>query len=74
MSNVILRQTRLYFRFFEPFRAGLASKIAETAKMRRIFSKHSIWLSKNAELDADFKSIENIAKKFMQKHCMGRKL
>jgi hypothetical protein len=49
------------------FGAGLASKIAESAKMRRIFCKHSIWLSKNAELDADFKSVENIAKKFIQK-------
>jgi|688.fasta_scaffold2264115_1 hypothetical protein len=67
MPIVIIRQTN-FCRFFEPFRTGLASKFAKGAKTRRIFCKHSIWLSNNAELDADFESDENIAKKFMQKN------
>jgi hypothetical protein len=49
--------------FFDPFRARLASKLSKSTHMTFLkwFHKNSIWVPKNTEFDADFKSVENFS-------------
>ena len=39
-----------------------------------IFSNNSIWVSKNAEFDADFESIEKVSRKFTRRKLEGSEL
>jgi hypothetical protein len=56
-SKIHLFKTVL--RFFQPFRSHLPSKFANSANMiEKNNFKIAIWVSKNAELDTDFESIE----------------
>jgi hypothetical protein len=49
--------TKYVYRFFEPFRLRLTSNFAKSANL------NVIWVLKNAEFDADFESIEKVAKR-----------
>ncbi len=40
----------------------------------KIFFKNAIWVSKNADFDADFKSVEKFAKKIMRKSFQRNKV
>ncbi len=48
-----------------PFCARSASKFAKSANMiqENFFQIFSIWVSENAEFDAEFESVEKVAKK-----------
>jgi hypothetical protein len=48
------------FRFFEPSRAHMHSKLRKNAhkSKKKFFFKNSGWVSKNAGFHADFKSVE----------------
>jgi hypothetical protein len=63
------------FHFFEPFRPLLTSKFAKNANMIGIFlRKKAIWVQKNAELYADFESVEKVSKKLLRKKVSAKKL
>jgi hypothetical protein len=51
----------------------LASKFEKNANMTQkyFFQIFSIWISKNAKFDADFESVEKVAKKFTQRKLQG---
>jgi hypothetical protein len=55
--------------FFEPFRARLTSKFAKSANMTKkiIFSNVFDMDIKNAEFDAEFESVEKVAKRFTRR-------
>ncbi len=77
MIKWILRQIcKIHFSFFAPFRASLASKFEKNANMTQkyFFQIFSIWISKNAKFDADFESVEKVAKKFTQRKLQGWEL
>jgi hypothetical protein len=60
------RLSKKLFRFFEPFRQRLASKLAKTGNMiyckTRCSEKNVKQVLKKAEFDAYFESIEKAAK------------
>jgi hypothetical protein len=68
MPIVIIRQTRIFVVSLSLFERVWLQSLQKVLKREEFFCKHSIWLSNNAELDADFESDENIANKFMQKY------
>jgi hypothetical protein len=57
------------FCFFEPFRARLTSMFEKSANMTGIFfsRNNSIRVSKNAEFDANFESVEKTGEKVTEK-------
>ena len=65
LENIVNSDSRLkkkIFRFFEPFCVRQDSKLVKSATMtpQIFFSQHFDMSIKNAELDADLKSIEKI--------------
>jgi hypothetical protein len=59
---------RKYFPFFKPFRLRLHSNFVKSANMTySFFSKKQYGDKKNAEFDFDFESVEELAKKLIQK-------
>jgi hypothetical protein len=65
MKKLIPRHIfKIHFSFFAPFCARLASKFAKSANITQsyLFQIFSICVSKNAEFDADFESVEKVAK------------
>jgi hypothetical protein len=66
----------LRFLFFEPFRAGLASKFEISAHMipeKNVSQKICVHIKKT-EIDADFESVENFAKRVIQTKIECREL
>ncbi len=57
--------------FFQQLRARLAAKFAKITPNK--FHKNAIWVPKNAEFDADFKSIEKV-KRLTLKKLEGQEL
>jgi hypothetical protein len=53
----------MFCMFFQPFRESSASKSAKSANIwqKRFHNKCQYGYIKNAEFDADFKSVENVA-------------
>ncbi len=79
LENIVYSDSRLQkkiFRFFGPFCARSASKFAKSANMTQkiIFSNYFDMVSKNAEFDADFESVEKVLKKFQWKKVICMKV
>ncbi len=56
-------QFQILFRFFEPFRRVLLQCLQKKFK-------NATWISKNAEFDADFVSVEIVAKNYIRKKLL----
>ncbi len=62
------------FYFFELFCEHLQSKITKSVNKskKRIYYENSIWVSKNAEFQADFESVEKVLKKSNKKKWFAK--
>ncbi len=62
--NFVAHKIKVFW-WFELFRARLAYKFAKNANMdaKKCSQIFSIWVLKNAEFDANFKSVEKVSRK-----------
>ncbi len=72
MQNWILRRIKKFFSIFCSFLTAFV--LSANMPQKYLLQIYSIWVSKNAEYDVDFESVEKVSRKFARRKLEGWEL